>query len=386
MPARVLDGTSADIQRAPGALSGMQYGTVGITLKRGATGGPHDYFVAHNSAGTAQWALYFDTGDAASWWTTSGSGGPTLSSTTAWLTIITRKASGSSTPRWSVYNHTTAAWTHTAGNAAIAEGTAPGASGTYRFSWEGTEFFNGNAAVGAAWSNRLPWSADAAGDTAIEASGLPWALRHWVTAQPDALWVFDQQIIEQPVLDRTGKGAHQSTRTGTTVTWDTPPGLDLRSPETVRVKATASGLTPVGKDLALQWDVRAAVGDPVQAIWDVRQAIGDPVALQWDVRAAVGDTAQLIWDTRAAIGDDVQLIWDVASALTAVGKALDLRWALRVPIGDSVQLVWDVASNLVIATPPERTYTIPAEVRTYLVPFDTRAFTVPAETRTVEVV
>lgn len=252
MPGRVLDGTSADIQRAVGALSGMQYGTVVITLRRGALGVTNDFFVLHDSAGTGLWGLYFDSAtDGLAWWTGSGSGtGPVIASTSTDYTIIGRKVSGLSTPRWSVYNHSTGAFSHAPSSGGNDPGTAPGVGGTVRFSWGGGEFFNGRVWAVAAWSNKLPWSADAAGDTAIEASGLPWGLRHWYTAQPDALWAFDQQIVEQPVLDRTGKGANQTARTGTTVTWDTPAGMDFRLPETIRVKAASSSATTAAAQVA----------------------------------------------------------------------------------------------------------------------------------------
>lgn len=204
----------------------------------------------------------------------------------------------------------------------------------------------------------------------------------------------------------------------------------------VEVKASA-GTTPVGKDLALQWDTRAALGDIVQAIWDVREAVGDPAALQWDVRALATKSVQAVWDVRAAVGDTVQLVWDVQSALAAVGKDLglvwdvrstlgdplqvvwdtraligdtvqmvwDLRsvvadesvlrwdirtatgdtvqavWDVRAAVGDAVQLVWDVESSLVVVTPTGRTLTVPLETRVEIVASESRTFTVPLEIR-----
>jgi hypothetical protein len=127
----------------------------------------------------------------------------------------------------------------------------------------------------------------------------------------------------------------------------------------VEIKAASSG-TPVGKDLGLVWNTRAAIGDPLQLVWNTRASIGDPLQLVWNTRVAIGDTLQAVWNVRAAVGKDVQflwntrqavakdlqLLWNVQAALTAVGKDLGLVWNVRQAVGDTVQLVWNTRQSL----------------------------------------
>lgn len=115
----------------------------------------------------------------------------------------------------------------------------------------------------------------------------------------------------------------------------------------------ASGSTPVGKELGLLWNTRAAVADTsqliwntraalsdtVQAIWHVRSKVPDELSLLWDLKAPIGDTIQALWNVKAAAGDTTQLVWDVRAA---VGDTINLPWNIRTTVHDSVQALWSV--------------------------------------------
>lgn len=247
MAVRELDGVDDEIQCATGGLSGLTYGTLAVLAKRMSTGTVDTIITPHTAAGTGaglrtEWTEFNDITlrDSAGALSTVGGHG-----TVVWRLLVWRKATGSATPRLSIYDYGTATWTHANGNAAIADGTAPSTTGTIRF---GIGQFGGRGhyriAAAAYWSNNVKWATDATGDLAIELAGLHTAYQKWIDATPSASWKFNQASTGTAVADSTGGGADQSAITGTTVvTGDDPTGFSFGGAATV---TGATALSAVG--------------------------------------------------------------------------------------------------------------------------------------------
>lgn len=232
MAVREFNGTTDQLICGIGGASSMAYGTVACLVKFSTVTAISALSHLHNSGGTflsaplymlnsSVWSLYDGFGDAT---------GSTAAAST-WYLAVVRKTTGSVTPRFSVYNYSTTSWTHTAGSTTRSDWTAPGAGGNIQFSFQagGGDQFSGRIAARALWANSLPWTADAAGDTAIQSAGLHTAAGSWLTASPSAFWLFNQASTGTPVPDSSTAGtATQSSITGTTViTGDDPPGFDF---------------------------------------------------------------------------------------------------------------------------------------------------------------
>lgn len=232
MAVRELDGVDDEIEFSTGNASTLTYGTYALLVARQSTGSTHTIIAPHTTAGTGaglrtEWTEFNDITLRDSGGALSTIGGHGTAST--WRLLVWRKATGSATPRLSVYNYDTASWTHANGNASIGDGTSPTASGSIRL---GTGQFGGRGhfriAAAAAWSNEVHWTADAAGDAAIAAAGLETAYQSWIDEAPSAAWKFDQAATTTAIVDDTGGGADESSLTGTTVvTGDDPSGFSF---------------------------------------------------------------------------------------------------------------------------------------------------------------
>lgn len=242
---RSFDGVNDDFVTGIGVMSAMTYGTVAALFKHTASGGPDQSLVCwHNSVDDWVGSTGLDGIDRVYWHSGAAySTGATLTGGTWYLQVV-RKATGTAAPRFSGYNYTTKAWAH-ANGATVVNWTAPGGSGTIKMSFEGvSDFFKGDLAVRAIWSNALPWAADSGGDALLEAAGLQFSLTAWLNTAPSALWVFDQADVAQKVPDMTGGGANQSSVTGTAVSTNSVPSFgysaDLFDTRTV----PSTGLPP----------------------------------------------------------------------------------------------------------------------------------------------
>jgi hypothetical protein len=211
----------------------MVYGTVAALLKFSSVSGFHDWTMLHTPGGSFVWTpvglTNFGTFQMFSNGTSSNSG--ISPGTTSWKLVVARKASGNVVPRFSVYDYASATWTHAAGGSPLGDsGSPPGVGGQVRFTYQNVaDFFSGRIAARALWSNVLPWSADAAGDTAIEVSGLKDTATSWLGNSPSAFWLFNQASVATPVEDLSTAGtADQTSINGTTVvTGDDPPGFSF---------------------------------------------------------------------------------------------------------------------------------------------------------------
>lgn len=214
----------------------MTYGTFAAIFKVTGLTGSRTLAGLHDSGSTVriQWLV---RDQALQYWSNSFNVSSNhITSTSDWYFAVTRKSTGGSTPRSSVYSYTNDSWAHSIHSAGQVEATAPGSSGTIRIESAGAEQFDGDIAVRAAWSNALPWAADTTGDAILESSGLPFNLMAWYAAVPSALWVFDQSDTTQNILDLVGGGASQSSLSGTSVSTNSVPtfsyGADLAVTQT----------------------------------------------------------------------------------------------------------------------------------------------------------
>jgi hypothetical protein len=233
MTVRQFNGTSDELVTGIGAASGMVYGTVATLLKFSTVTGFRDWTMLHDSGGAYAWSpnglTNFSTLQMDNHGANSNSGiNPGI---TAWKLVVVRKATGTATPRFSVYDYTSGAWTHAAGASTLADSSSPpGSGGQIRFTYQGTaDFFGGKIAARALWANSLPWTADSAGDLAIEASGLNVSAYYWKQKNPTVFHLFNQASIATSVVDlSTGGTGNQSSIIGTTaVTGDDPAGFNF---------------------------------------------------------------------------------------------------------------------------------------------------------------
>ncbi len=229
MAVRELDGVDDEIVMSVGALSGITYGTVGILTNRLASSRGDTLIRFHSSTSDYTNRLNLEwTGFNDILFETSAGASAGYGTDTGWCLLVARKATGSATPRVSVYKYATSSWSHFNLGSSIADATSPGAGGSARFRGPFGSLANLRVAVRGVWSNALPWSADTTGDTALQSSGLKDTLQKWVDATPSALWAFNQTSTAAPVTDITGGGADQSSITGTTViSGDDPPGFNF---------------------------------------------------------------------------------------------------------------------------------------------------------------
>jgi hypothetical protein len=227
---REFNGTSDQIICATGALSTMTFGTVAAIVKTPAVDGTfRQFFAPHDSGGTFIGGVNVHSAGGVEWFAGASVTGGTVPVNT-WALLVIRKATGTATPRLSIYNFTSTTWTHTNLSASIANWSAFGASGTIRMSFQNSgDWFKSRIAVRGAWTNSLPWSADASGDTALQSAGLHTSAANWLSNNASAFWLFNQTSTATPVDDLSTTGtADQSSITGTTVvTGDDPPGFDF---------------------------------------------------------------------------------------------------------------------------------------------------------------
>lgn len=226
MSGRRLDGIDDNIVTSASALEQMSHGTVAWIFKRRGTGYRTALGFA-TSTNNTQWACGWNDSNAVYAWTDAGSNGPSVASTTTHYLVVFRKASGIATPRYSVKDMGTGTWVHQDGDAAIGDGPVAGNGGVCEFDWGGGELADADFYVRAAKSNVVLWTADAAGDGAIEAAGLDTSLFAWLEAGFDSVWAFNQASTSDPVLDLMDD-ADQTSIVGTTVvTGDDPSGFSF---------------------------------------------------------------------------------------------------------------------------------------------------------------
>lgn len=235
MTVREFSGTGDDLVCTVGAASDLTHGAVASLVKFNTVTDFRHWGSLHSS-GNAFRSNPLGLTNFTWLETVYGSsvhyGSGSAMSTGVWVLLVQRKASGVVTGRLSIRNMSTGAWTHHPASGDLGNGTAPGAGGLIRFSFQGSSaFFGGRIAARAFWSNEVPWADDAA----VQAAGLHTAASNWLAADPAVFHLFNQSSVGTPVEDlSTGGGGDQVSISGTTViTDDDPPGFNFTLDATI---------------------------------------------------------------------------------------------------------------------------------------------------------
>lgn len=385
MAVRAFDGVNATLDTATGALATNAFGTFAIIVKRGTTGAWHTFLALHQTDTAPRNQFAYEAANLSALWDgVATDTGPAAIGTADWGLVLVRKATGVTTPRFSLYNFTSGTWVHGNASGTSADWATPTATGSVRFQWKTGDRLNGRVAVRGAW-NTLRWSLDAAGDAAIEAAGLHTSLQKWLDAAPSALWRFDQAATTTAVTDLTGGGADQTVINGTTVVaGDDPPGFNftlgtgLSVPVVQSVEVnTANAVTPSKRrDLgqAAETDVAntitpaksLAIGQALQTetagvitpskSLPIGQAVeintAQPISVTGSQQIAIGQALET--DTSGVIAPAKSLTIDLATTVETAGsitprKSLAIGAALEVDTANPV-----IASGgVVILWPPK---------------------------------
>lgn len=243
VPARSFNGSTDRINLAVGGLSGMTYGTVAALVKANNVADFRTLFAFLSGAdGYIATPIQVTDTDVHQWH--NGTAGVTWAAwpMDVWVLVVVRKATGTTTPRRSYYRFDTQTWVHGNASGTIADWPTPGGSAVVSTSTgSNLETWDGLVGIVAAWSNAVHWSADAAGDSALQAAGLETALQNWIDEAPDALCPFNQAAVTTAIVDIVG-ASDQSLRTGTSVVIDSPGGFDWTTFVTPGTISTSASL------------------------------------------------------------------------------------------------------------------------------------------------
>jgi hypothetical protein len=161
-----------------------------------------------------------------------------------WCMIGVDKAAGTTSPRFHLYRYANNTFTHTTPAGTTADNgalTSPDVNIGHR---RGSAVWNGDIHIAAAWDRRL---SDA------EWELLPFSYSYWIAANPKVGVMLDQSDVAQKLLDWTGNGANESSRTGTTVSINSVPVFSYGAPlPFVEIQPAAVGGGAAGpRDLLL---------------------------------------------------------------------------------------------------------------------------------------
>lgn len=218
---------SENVRLSIGGLATVTHGTFAALYKVDNTAATRVLMAFLDSGFNLLWAPFvINDADALQWWATGDVAAPT-SPQAVWVLAVVRKATGTATPRYSIYNLNTTTWTHGDASGTMVNGTAP-TSGYINTSTTGSasEAFDGRLAVTAAWLNTVKWSADGTGDSQIETAGLHTSLANWVTAAPDSLWPWNPTVVAG-IADIIGTSEQNAINGTTLVEGDDPPGFSF---------------------------------------------------------------------------------------------------------------------------------------------------------------
>lgn len=204
---RRFDGSDDTITLALGSLVAFGPGTVAAIVKR-ASDTTNDFLFAAGSVVGQSYEFYVWNDDSISLDINGNAGfsALTLLAANDWALIAATKATGSVAVRFHKYVFSTTTWTHTDGNA-LANGSAPATAAYMGSTRAAGGPWHGDIAVGGVWNVAL---------SDVQLEGLTAAITAWEDLNPIALWLLDQTVTTDPVLDRIGN-ADETALVGTTV-------------------------------------------------------------------------------------------------------------------------------------------------------------------------
>jgi hypothetical protein len=180
--ARNLNGTTDELTFAVATdgLVGMTHGTYAAIARVEDTGIFRTLWAVNTTGGTfVVTPMQINDIDSVTW---DGDAGVAIP-INVWLVIIVRKNTGTVLPRFSVYRYDTGAWSHSNGPATHGNHTSLTTGHEVGLqTGSGSELFDGDVTLMAAWKNHLPWAPNADGDVALEQSGIQWDLLAWLNS------------------------------------------------------------------------------------------------------------------------------------------------------------------------------------------------------------
>lgn len=347
---RFFDASDDEIITSAGTLNNFTFGTIVVLLRRdsGNTGWSAPCML-HTSGGAAVAGLEFKpTADGAYLVVISGAGDVehnslAVTNSDGWVLAAVTKATGTATPRGHKGVMSSLTWTHTNFPSTLANNGST--VSTVRFGqWENTDRFGGEiAAIGV-------WKSVVLTDNQIE--GLAAGLYAWSALSPTALWRFNQAAVTTAVDDLTGNGANQSSRVGTTVDGDEPPGFlyGILPPASAPTTATATiaSTAAVDRNAAASLTGTATIASTV--------AVDRPATASLTVTATIAATASVTRPADAAltgtatIASTATVDRAAASTLTATATVTPVA-AVDRPVTSSLTATATIASTAAIDVP-----------------------------------
>lgn len=213
---RLFDGVNDEIRCSIGNCN-TGFGTLAAIIRRNANG-TMTTFGLHESGGTDTISMRFALTGALQWSTAGSVAGIAtagMTSASGWGLVAVTKATGTVAPRGHRYLYSDNSWVHADSGTTLANGSGAG-SGTVRFANRaGSEWFDGDILVAGVYNAVLT-------DAQIEQ--LPFSLLSWFAPSSlRGLWLMDQSLTTQAVVDWTGGGANQSAITGTAIATNNTP-------------------------------------------------------------------------------------------------------------------------------------------------------------------
>jgi hypothetical protein len=303
-----------DLTFATGAVDTATYGTVAILFRPLAAYDStwRTLLSLWDLGGAEVGSVTINTGNKVGWWAGgSGVSGPTVTAGDLHLLVV-RKATGTANVRFSLLNLSTG-WTHEDSAGTLADWTAPTGGGLHTNRPTFLDWGPGSDLVAmAVWADELPWSADASGDSEIEAAGLEDHLDNWRDAAPSAGWAFNQSTNEYSIEDWTLGRADE-----VTVGVGTPTAVT-----DIDFTYEDIGLGFASRNHLRDTQTEAGTGGTV---YDLSETQGTPSTLQSDTVNSGSFTEVFRW-TRT-VGTDVgSTLIDTQVQVTAISSNAQYQW------------------------------------------------------------
>jgi hypothetical protein len=216
--ARNFAGTGDSIGCAIGGCN-LGYGTFAAILTRPVDTALTAVIGVQTSGSTNRMRLQINATDELRMTHGSAVDSPTIRVLAAdgWVFVAAGKGTGTTTPRFHEYVYSTNTWIHEDGGATSADATVPGSDGFVRLGQNAgaAQSLQGDLLIAGYYAGTLT-------DAQIES--MAFSLSAWLSAPNLAgLWLLDQSLTTQNVIDLTGNGANQTTLVGTAVATNHPP-------------------------------------------------------------------------------------------------------------------------------------------------------------------
>lgn len=189
--------------------------TVGAMIRRTTDGVAHQAVVTSVSGGSVASGMGFASNNRIAIFSNNGSVTAVLTFTASddWAFVAVTKAAGTTVGRAHKMPLLSGSWSHVSSvSTRASSGTQAG--GTVKFSFPIT-CFDGDIAYAGIWQRNMS-------DAELEALPI-FSVHSMAQTTPAGFWAFDQDAVTQKVVDWTGNGANEATRTATSVTTGSVP-------------------------------------------------------------------------------------------------------------------------------------------------------------------